>query len=196
MNHTESALAGLFDFEHEDPAAAGRRQAPDWGGDDLFTSMPRRRRFERAASADRGAEHADRTLRAAAAAGTARSADGIERAPRAADGALRFRRDTMEHPVQHSQRPPVSTDLDGRSPLELPDVTERTVALPETTAAPVVPGRRTVTITGHPDRVPARRRPAPSIDERLYGSNPERIAMYAFALGLLLIVVALLSANA
>jgi hypothetical protein len=102
----------------------------------------------------------------------------------------------MEHPVQRSQRPPVSADLRDRSPLELPDVTERTIALPETATTPVPEGRRTVTITGHPDRVPARRRPAPSIDERLYGSNPERIAMYAFALGLLLIVIALLSANA
>jgi hypothetical protein len=102
----------------------------------------------------------------------------------------------MEHPVQRPQRPPVDPDLRGRSPLELPQVTERTIALPEPSEAPAAGGRRTVTITGHPDRLPARRRPAPSIDERLYGSKPERIAMYAFALGLLLIVIAFLSANA
>ena len=65
MNHTESALAGLFDFEHEDPAATGRRQAPDWGGDDLFTSMPRRRRFEHSGRAEHGAEHLDRARPAA-----------------------------------------------------------------------------------------------------------------------------------
>jgi hypothetical protein len=189
MNRSEPAPAGLFDHEDEIAPAGRRRQAPDWGGDDLFTSMPGRR-FDRDARAtghdadvehaDAGVEHLDWTLRRP-------TDDRSERARR---------RDTMEHPVQRRRRPPIDASLQDRSPLELPDVTERTIALPEGATAPVAEGRRTVTITGHPDRVPARRRPAPSLDERLVGRNPERIAMYAFALGLLLIVIAFLSANA
>src|SRR4051794_16012329 len=54
MNRSEPALAGLFDHEDEIAPAGRRRQAPDWGGDDLFTSMPRRRR-----AFDRGARAAD-----------------------------------------------------------------------------------------------------------------------------------------
>src|SRR5215212_564491 len=52
MTHPETAIAALFDHEQElEPAAAplrGReRPAPDWGGDDLFSSTPRRRRRSR-----------------------------------------------------------------------------------------------------------------------------------------------------
>jgi hypothetical protein len=57
-------------------------------------------------------------------------------------------------------------------------------------------GRRTVTVTGRPDSLAVRRRPAPTLEQRFVGSNPERIAAYAFALGILLIVIAFLSANA
>src|SRR3954451_20113037 len=47
MTHPETAIAALFDHEQELDAAGAprsRRPAPDWGGDDLFSSTPRRRR--------------------------------------------------------------------------------------------------------------------------------------------------------
>src|SRR5688500_15725846 len=47
MTHPETAIAGLFDHEQEQPGAPTRgreRPAPDWGGDELFSSTPRRRR--------------------------------------------------------------------------------------------------------------------------------------------------------
>ena len=61
MTPPEPAFAGLYDHEDEIAPAGRRREAPDWGGDDLFTSMPGRRRFERPApavdAADAGIEH-------------------------------------------------------------------------------------------------------------------------------------------
>src|SRR3954453_16413486 len=44
MTHPERAIAALYDHE-QDPARDDRRSrpAPDWGGDDVFSSSPRRR---------------------------------------------------------------------------------------------------------------------------------------------------------
>jgi hypothetical protein len=49
MSHSESAIAGFYDHEQEPTRNRREREAPDWGGDDLFTSTPRRRRFDRPA---------------------------------------------------------------------------------------------------------------------------------------------------
>ena len=65
-------------------------------------------------------------------------------------------------------------------------------------ASPAPIQRRTVTITGHPGATALttrQRRPGRTIDQRLE-SRPERIAMWAFGMGLLLIVIALATAPA
>lgn len=175
MSNAESAIAGFYDHEQESTRGDRReREAPDWGGDDLFTSTPRRRRFDRPAHATR-------------------------------------RRDTLEHPL-----PPRRVSGEHARKLDLgvvTDVLALEVPAPAPQPEPVAPapeveahvaavaepkpaGRKTVTITGHPDRMPVRRRPAPTMDERLIGTRPERIASYAFAMGLLLILIAFLTANA
>jgi hypothetical protein len=168
MSHLASAIADLYDHEQEPSAGRRRREAPDWGGDDLFTGTPRRRRFERA---PRG-EHPARL------------------------------RDTMEHPVQRrtgqrARRPDLANlvDLGELGDLLAPPA-ETPPAGPAPSEARRPAGRRTVTITGHPDATAVRRRPAPTMDERLIGSRPERIAAYAFGLGMLLILIAFLTANA
>jgi len=60
-------------------------------------------------------------------------------------------------------------------------------------------GRRTVVISGRPDGVarprPERYRPPRTVAERL-GPRPERIVAWAFALGLLLIIIAIATADA
>jgi len=53
-------------------------------------------------------------------------------------------------------------------------------------------GRRTVVITGHP--VPPRRRP-PRAQAQIQ-ARPDRIAMWAFALGIFLVFMAVATANA
>lgn len=98
-------------YDHERPR---RSPAPDWGGDDLFDAVPRRR----------------------------------------------FARTVAE--------PPAAT------PAQTP------------------PARRTVTITEHPGRSSAVARPRPrslTIEQRIH-ARPDRLAAWAFALGLLLIAIA------
>jgi len=62
-----------------------------------------------------------------------------------------------------------------------------------------VEGRRTVKIGGHPAQqfhsTPARRRPSRTVHERV-GPRPDRIAAWAFALGLLLIIIAIVTGSA
>ncbi len=70
--------------------------------------------------------------------------------------------------------------------------------LPAPSAAPDAPkGRRTVRITGRPgaSAVPARRRPQPTLDDRV-GSRPDRIAGWAFGLGITLILIAMGTSDA
>jgi hypothetical protein len=65
-----------------------------------------------------------------------------------------------------------------------------------------VPGRRTVTIRGQaPERYPARRadgsrRPRPERRHERTGFRPDRAALWAFLLGVMLILVAVTSAHA
>lgn len=58
-------------------------------------------------------------------------------------------------------------------------------------------GRKTVTITGHPEALamPARRRPARTVEERI-GSRPDRVAAWAFGMGIGLILIAVSTADA
>jgi len=76
-------------------------------------------------------------------------------------------------------------------------VIEREPEHEEVAEAPVVAteGRRTIVIGGHPDRlpVPRNRRPRGAV-ERI-GPSPDRIVGYAFALGILLIVIAILTSH-
>jgi hypothetical protein len=85
-----------------------------------------------------------------------------------------------EHPVTHSRRFVRAAEEVDEEPAE-------PIALhPEPTAE-----RRTITITGQP--TPARRR-RPVMDSQL--AQPDRIALWAFLLGLLLVAVAAGTAHA
>jgi hypothetical protein len=169
MTHPETAIAALFDHEQElEPARGRRRPAPDWGGDDLFSSTPRRRRRSR----DIGERH----LYAVP------SPEDVEWSHSG-----RFRRDD-DVPAPPVDQPPAPIE----DAAEVAAVTPEDVEFTEI-AAP--DGRRTVTITGHPEpRVIRPRRPTPTVDQRI-GHRPDRIAGWAFALGMLLILIAALTAN-
>jgi hypothetical protein len=79
------------------------------------------------------------------------------------------------------------------------DINTEELAVPEKGQG--VPERRTVKIGGHPEgsleaaryQRDRARRPKRTAGERV-GHRPDRIAMWAFALGLLLIVIAILTA--
>ena len=189
MTHPETAIAGLFDHEQDlEPAGAslrGReRPAPDWGGDELFSSTPRRRRrldpeqarraaVERHRSRDIGEHH----LYAVP------SPEDVE----------------WSHPArfQRDEAAPVDAPAGADAPSSWPPrpIEETAVEAVEFTEIAKPAGRRTVTVTGHPEpRVIRPRRPAPTVDQRI-GHRPDRIAGWAFALGMLLILIAILTAN-
>ena len=73
---------------------------------------------------------------------------------------------------------------------------ERSAAAPALRSVPA-PERRTVTITGHPEgRVNAQRPRRRSVAQQQLVAQPDRVALWAFLLGLFLVVVAAATANA
>jgi hypothetical protein len=184
----------VYDHEHEEPRPSGRRRRPvaDWGvGDDVFEHMPRNR-FSRAAdgpprerrfSSERRGEHED-------------------------VAEPRFERQPSEAPDTHEAQMPRG-GVDGRRtipigkpedvPSEIAAVTaDRDLGADE---EPAAPERRTVKIGGRPEgsleaaryQRDRARRPPRTAHERI-GARPDRVAMWAVALGILLIVIAVLSA--
>lgn len=117
-----------------DRERTSRRPAPDWGGDDLFDAVPRRR---------------------------------FTRAP--------------------LPEPPGAT-----APVGTGHPDEQPVVGPEALSAPSAPpARRTVVITGQPGRSTAVERHRPSRLEQRIHARPDRLAAWAFALCVFLIIVAL-----
>jgi hypothetical protein len=162
MSHSELAIAGLYDHEH-DSVREQQRHIPDWGGDDVFATTPRRRRF------DRGDHAVDRARH------------------------MRMR-DTHETPL-----PIIDRGEEPTAELALAEPVAPAVDAYMEPPAVAPNGRRMVTITGHPGAVKSHRpldsgprRPPRTFEERITHA-PERIAMWAFALGLLLIVIAIAS---
>jgi hypothetical protein len=70
---------------------------------------------------------------------------------------------------------------------------ERSASAAATPPQAPAPERRTVTITGHPAPVRGRRRTAA---QQQLVAQPDRVALWAFLLGLFLVVVAAATANA
>jgi len=154
-----------------------RRHAPDWGGDALFAA-PRSR--ERQSSRERAAAPQsvpDELIRDAA--HDAHPPDAM-RDP-ATDGTARA---LADEPFAHARTRESARDEVDRELAALHAASPRTDA------------RRMVRVTGRPGEVastrPARRRPARPAHERL-GPRPDRVAAWAVALGLLLVLIAVLS---
>jgi hypothetical protein len=186
MHDAELAIEPAF-YDHEDDNVQQERVAADWGADEVFATVPRRRmRGERrvatglhAVTRPRGAgDHHDELLR--------REWIAAREAEAAAELAV--------------EAPAPELDV-------LPDPVEMTEGVAfESTAAwaeePVIAanGRKTVTITGRPEGAPPaprpivadRRRPPRTVDERI-GGRPDRVAGWAFGMGILLIVIAAVS---
>jgi hypothetical protein len=213
-HHARSARDDVYDHEHEEPRS-GRRRRPvaDWGvGDDAFETMPRNR-FPRAAEAP------PRERRFAREDGERRPGEDGEPRLRAVEDAEQAPRDGAgpEAPEREAEVPRGRVD-DGRRTLrigkdeDLPseiaaiaadrDINTDELAIPAPEKGQGVPERRTVKIGGHPEgsleaaryQRDRARRPRRTAGERVVGHRPDRIAMWAFALGLLLIVIAILTA--
>jgi hypothetical protein len=205
MPEPEGPARAVYDHTEEEPRPAGRRrrQVADWGvGEELFDGMPGRR-FERRGEDHRiprgGADDGRRTI--------VIDDDEVPPAPpevvdeefASREEALRAR---AEHDTVWAGDEPFADEAD--EPTELPLAEERDLAAPlaleghrpaDGIARGGVEGRRTVKIGGRPAEFhSAPRRPSRTIHERV-GPRPDRIAAWAFALGLLLILIAIATAN-
>jgi hypothetical protein len=200
MPEPEGPARAVYDHTEEEPRPAGRRrrQVADWGvGEELFDGMPGRR-FERRGEDHRiprgGADDGRRTIKIADDEPTAAPPEVLDEEFASREEALRAR---AEHDTVWAGDEPFADEADE------PDE-------PKDLAAPLAPeghrlsdgvvrggveGRRTVKIGGRPAEFhSAPRRPARAVHERV-GPRPDRIAAWAFALGLLLIIIAIATAS-
>jgi hypothetical protein len=214
-HHARSARDDVYDHEDQEPRS-GRRRRPvaDWGvGEDMFEHMPRNR-FSRTAEAPPrerrfAREDADRRPH--------RDEDGDARGSEDTGPALDARAAREDAPAEPGETVPRGGVDDGRRTIrvgkdeDLPSeiaaiAADRDIPVdePPTPAAHTgegLPERRTVKIGGRPEgsleaaryQRDRARRPPRTTHERI-GARPDRIAMWAFALGLLLIIIAVLSA--
>ena len=196
--HAANRFIGLYDQQNEN-------RIPDWGGDELFTRMPRRRAVDDAPAPrfrpslvllDTPEE---RRVPPAPDATPARLiVVGDDGSPEPADAPAPVIPDADESVVAAVDATIGQWDgsLAGEDPRW-----EALLAPPQDEIAPN--GRRTKVITGRPEGTPRplslvppeRRRPRRTPAEWI-GGSPERIMGYAFLLGLLLIIVAISTADA
>jgi hypothetical protein len=195
------------------PVGRSRRQVADWGvGEELFDGMPGRR-FDR-----RGPEHGPSrggsTPRGGAADGRRTiviTEDDVRLEDEAPAEEFARREDALEARRRHDEvwagdepfaeepaRDPYASAIEAFAPggrfAEEPPARPRSE--PDGIARGGIEGRRTVKIGGRPAEFhpsPARRS-SRTIHERL-GPRPDRIAAWAFALGILLILIAVATAN-
>lgn len=211
MPDREAQSRAVYDHTEEEPRPVGRRrrQVADWGvGEELFDGMPGRR-FDRRAEhriPRGGADDGRRTIVITEAEPVQPEVVDEEFASR--EAAIRARRQhdaiwagdepfaPAEAPVE--PEPPVAGDppvADERAKTARRSADEPLASHGVDADGVVrggVEGRRTVKIGGRPPEfhsAPARRR---AVHERV-GPRPDRIAAWAFALGLLLILIAILT---
>jgi hypothetical protein len=198
----------LYDYEHDDPRSAGgrrRRPVADWGvGDDVFEHMPRNR-FSRAA------EGPPRERRFAPRSETAerRGAPEHEQAPKPEQPAApeapaadvpRGRADDGRRTIRIGRPEDVPSEIAAITADR--DIDDEPAPAPaaDTAEPPLAPGeRRTIRIGGRPEGSleatrAQRRRPPRTAHERV-GARPDRVAAWAVALGVLLILIAILSST-
>lgn len=161
--HATRDHEGLYDHESEAPR---RRPADDWGIDESFPRV-RGRRFARDA--------------------------------RASEGPARSRRRPVEDWGADAAFEPAASEPPLEELTETPAIVADVIDAPEPEV--VSDGRRTIRINGRPGEVSEiapftsaarRRRPPLTVEERLAG-DPTRIIAWAFLLGLLLILIAVLT---
>ena len=226
MAEFEARSRAVYDHDNEEPRPAGRRrrQVADWGvGEEIFDHMPGRR-FERRPHQEIPRGEVDDGRRTIVIETGDDELPAATRQPAAADEefasrdeAIRARRADDElwggdEPFARHAEPTRDDDetefvaaSGGQhdtgefAPIEAEEAVD---ASPHTDGIVRggVAGRRTVKIGGRPAEfhgppARARQRPPRAMHERL-GPRPDRVAMWAFALGILLILIAIATANA
>jgi hypothetical protein len=205
MPEHASRFIGLYDQQNEN-------RIPDWGGDELFTRMPSppavddgpAPRFRPSLVVVDGPQDRRDTPPA-----QEQSGPRDRRRSRSADEAMRERADRLGISVVEPDEPP-GPETAEESPRaaaarqwEADHASTGADGVLESPPERAVNGRRTTLITGRPDGAPRplslvppeRRRPRRMPSEWI-GARPERIVAWAFVLGLLLILIAISTADA
>jgi hypothetical protein len=176
----------VYDHETEDPRAARRRPVADWGvGEEIFDRMPSpRRRFGRTTEAPPARRDSHPRER--------RFEPARDVAPRGDEPRGVAPRRDEPRGVAPREVAPRRDEPRELAPREVATCrAEPREVAPRGAARGGVEGRRTVVIGGQAS-VARRPRPSRTAVERV-GPRPDRIAAYAVALGLLLIVIAFLT---
>jgi hypothetical protein len=202
--HASRLAAALYDQQRDDPDG----RVADWGGDDLFTRMPHPPAVD-----DAPPPRFRPSLMVVDQPGDRRRAPAATEWSGAHD---RRRAHTAAEAMQERAERLGLSLVDEAPPAADPQYTQSADSQPAPDVAEWHPterrwddanraanGRRSTVITGRPDGAPrplplapaARRRPARTPAEWV-GPRPERIVGWAFALGLLLILIAITTADA
>ena len=223
MSDHEARARAVYNHDEDElrPSVRRRRQVADWGvGEEIFDHMPGRR-FDRRPGGHGesqlprgGADDGRRTIviepTADLPAGAPHGDPSVEEFTSRED-ALRAN-DVHEElwagdePFAEPEPPSAAGELAARAEAfdqaygstEVDDAGAPVTAGADAVVRGGVAGRRTVKIGGRPGELPpsaVRRRPPRTASERL-GARPDRVAAWAFALGILLILIAVATANA
>jgi hypothetical protein len=204
MPEHEGPARAVYDHTEDEarPTGRRRRQIADWGvGEELFDGMPGRR-FERRGDDHRiprgGADDGRRTIVIAdtEAAPAEAPLEPVDEEFASREDALRSRE---EHDAVWAGDEPFAETRHDDPPVVYDEVVDAAEPPPSRLPGEIVrggvEGRRTVKIGGRPAEFhSAPRRPSRTVHERV-GPRPDRIAAWAFALGLLLILIAIATAN-
>jgi hypothetical protein len=198
--HEVRGIRAVYDHEIDDPGER-RRHVADWGvGEELFDHLPRRR-FRPAESPRRDGHARPFEPREARIDGPeparfeAREAATLEPRrpePLEAREPARVAARATAPPEAHER---ATSDARAFAPPEAVDPSP--IEVPLIDAPPPLEARRTVVIRGRgaePAYVARRSRPPRTVSERL-GPRPDRVAAWAVALGMLLILIAILTAH-
>ena len=193
----EARSRALYDHEQDEPRGRRRRAVADWGvSEDVFDRMPGPR-FSRRGAEPRRREEAPRARFVrddSPRGGDAWRDDDEATVDEWLDEAVYEDEQPVSRTIVIEREPDLDAEILAESEPE-PYVDE---PLPQEYAprGHVAPnGRRTFVIGGHPDRMPvARTRPPRTAIERI-GPRPDRIVGYAVALGVLLILIAILTSS-
>jgi hypothetical protein len=193
----------VYDHTNDEPRPSGRRrrQVADWGvGEEMFDHLPGRR-FERGRDIPRGrVADGRRTV----VIGDEDAVPPLEEASPPDVEEYASREDAMRARAEHEAlwgadepfAPPA--EAAGEPVRDADDAAPDADEPARGRAGDAIGGRRTVKITGRPGPLaaprPARRRPPRTMSERL-GGRPDRAAAWAFALGMLLILIAILTSQ-
>jgi hypothetical protein len=184
----EARSRAFYDHEQDEPRGRRRHTVADWGvGEDVFDRMPGPR-FSRRGEEPRRREEAPRAR-------FVRDEVHVEdeRFDEEADvdawlDEAVYEDEPVSRTIVIEREPEIDAEMVYADPEPLPEEYE-----PRGHVAPN--GRRTFVIGGHPDRTPIQRtRPPRTAIERI-GPRPDRIVGYAVAMGVLLILIAILTSS-